>query len=179
MRRGGVIGPAFSRPGYYCPVTFNYRIVESRISEAMAAGSFSNLPGEGQPLPEHPEEQLAGENWLGFKLLRDAGELPPWLQLARQIEEDRQALEALDARHAALVRAASRTGDWERLAPALRALAREYREAALALRRKQDRFNLEAPAIHLERPGIWVEHHLQKLVLRLREAGAPPELCTV
>ncbi len=159
-------------------MTFNHQIIESRILEAMSAGAFDNLPGQGKPLPVNREEELAGENWLGFKLLRDAGELPPWLQLAREIEEDRQALAALDARHEALVRAAARAGDWQRLAPALRELARSYREAAVALRRKQDRFNIEAPAIGLERPGIWVEHHLQRLARRLREAGAPEELCT-
>jgi hypothetical protein len=65
------------------------------------------------------------------------------------------------------------------MAPVLRDLVRQFREAALALRRKQDRFNIEAPAIALERPGIWVEHHLARLSSRLREAGAPGELCTV
>ncbi|MCK9517885.1 MAG: hypothetical protein M0R74_02480, partial [Dehalococcoidia bacterium] len=99
--------------------------------------------------------------------------------LAREIDQDRRALDLLDARHEACVRSAARTGEWNRLAPALKDLARRYREAAAALRQKQDRFNIEAPSIALERPGIWVDHLVGRLAARLREAGAPDDLCAV
>ena len=63
----------------------------------MAAGAFDNLPGRGKPFVWNNEaESAAGDNWLGFKLLRDGGYLPEWLNLGREIEIDLEALAVID-----------------------------------------------------------------------------------
>lgn len=147
-------------------------IVEARIREAQDAGAFDNLPGSGKPLRFDARESLAGENWLGFKILQRGGVLPEWLELAREIELVQARLERLDREHAAVVAAAARVGDWARYAEAIRAARRAYEDLARALRRRQDRFNMDAPGLLCERPGIWVQHHLERLDCRLREAGA-------
>jgi len=151
-------------------------IIESRIQDAMAAGAFDRLQGAGRPFSRNPAESLAGENWMGFKLLQNGGMLPEWLMLAKEIEDENEALRKLDDRHAALVRFATETGAWARHAGAIRSLRAGFEEKARALRARQDRFNMDAPALSLERPGIWVEYHLARLDGRLRDAGAPDDL---
>ena len=103
-------------------------VIENRIQEPLAAGAFSGLPGEGRPLRFDTSEDLVGENWLGYKILRDNATLPAWLLLAREIERDGQALAALEARHSEWVEFARDSGDWERHAPALRNLASRIRD---------------------------------------------------
>lgn len=142
----------------------------------MEAGAFDNLPGAGKPLQFTDQERMAGDNWLGYKVLQNGGMLPEWLSLAREIELDREAIDRADARHAELVALAAATGDWETVAPALRFMVAQYEEQARALRRKQERFNYSAPGFRCQRPAIWVEFHLQRLRTRALEAGAPEAL---
>lgn len=151
-------------------------IVETRIQEAIAAGAFRALAGEGRPLPTRPEERLAGNDWVGFKVLQNGGLLPAWLELGREIEALTAKAEQLDLRHARAVEAAVAAGSWEAFVPLLGSLRATFAATARELRRKQDRFNLDAPSLSLERPGIWVEHCLAQLDSRLREAGCPEAL---
>ena len=145
-------------------------LIESRIREAVAEGAFDNLSGAGQPLRFRDEDALAGDNWLGFKVLENGGLLPEWLMLAKEIEADREALRRLDARHAEAVDLAMSSGDAPAHASSIRERRDAFESAARALRRKQDRFNHDAPSIRLERPAIWVEHHLARLDARVQEA---------
>jgi hypothetical protein len=144
------------------------RLVEDRIRAAQEKGAFDNLQGHGQPLElDEKKDALAGDNWLGYRMLRNANMLPAWLELARDIERQRRELARLDARHEALTAHARHTGQLERYATAIAAARAQYETAARALRRDQDRYNLDAPAIGLERPGIWVEHELARLDARV------------
>ena len=151
-------------------------IIEERIREAMAAGAFDGLRGAGRPLRADPADALTGDQWLGFKVLQNGGALPAWLELAKEIEIERQAFKGIDCRHAECVERAAASGDWARYGAAIRRLRADYGRTARALRAKQDRYNLEAPSLALERPGIWVEHLLSRLDERLRVAGAAAEL---
>jgi hypothetical protein len=150
-------------------------LVETRIQEAIEAGAFEGLEGVGRPLANDASEQLAGDNWMGFKILRNANLLPPWLELAREIEAAEARLAAIDRRHAEWVSLAAASGDWKRLGPAIARLRTQYEEAARSLRKQQDRFNVDSPGISLERPGVWVEHELERLDARVAvaiEAGS-------
>lgn len=151
------------------------QIVESRIQDALSAGAFDNLPGAGQPLPERPEDELAGANWVGNKILRDAGALPEWLMLAKEIEMRLADLDALEARYCALIATAIESGNWRSYVGRIRDLADRFAADARTLRLKQDQWNYDAPSIHLERPGIWVEGRIARLQEHLHSA-APPEL---
>jgi hypothetical protein len=148
------------------------KAIESQIQDAIAAGVFDNLPGAGKPLALGEGENLAGDNWLGFRVLQNGGMLPEWLNLARDIERDRERLDALDAEHAALCEAAARTGQWESYLGRIQRLRARYEELARSLRKRQDRFNHDAPGIRSQRPAIWVEYHLERLDRRLDGAGS-------
>lgn len=152
------------------------KAIESQIQDAIAAGAFENLPGAGKPLPAADHEQMARESWLGFKILQNGGMLPQWLGLGQEIEGDFERLAQLEMQFASLVELCARTGEWGRNEPGLRHAFGRYHDHARDLRKKQDNFNLNAPGIRSERPGIWVEHHLGRLRGRLRAAGCPFEV---
>ena len=149
------------------------RLVERRILGAMEAGAFEGLAGEGRPLPPRDAERLAGEMRLAHHVLANANALPEWLELARDIERESARLDAIERELAALARRAARDGDWRTLAPRIAERRRAFAAAARALRAKQDRYNLEAPGILAERPGVWVEERLRRLDARVRAAASP------
>lgn len=150
------------------------KTIEGAIQEAMAAGAFDNLPGAGKPLAlDRQAEGLAGDNWLGFKMLQNGGHIPEWLSLGREIERDLEHLALLDTNHAQYCEGAASPADWQRIGPAVDRLRATYEEMAHSTRKKQDRFNHDAPGVRTQRPGIWVEHHLERLITRERLAGRP------
>ncbi|MCS7294009.1 MAG: DUF1992 domain-containing protein [Chloroflexota bacterium] len=148
-------------------------LVESRILEAYERGLFRGLPGEGKPLPARPYEWAAGENWLAFHLLEINGLLPEWLELAREIHRDAEALRAIDGEHAEICRIAAASPHPERFRPALERFRSRYEAGARRLRAKQERFNAMAPGPATQRLPIWVEYHLERL--RRREEAALAE----
>ena len=75
-------------------------IVERQIREAMDEGAFDELPYSGQRLPIE-DDSAAGERALGFRVLRNAGVAPPW------IEADKEVRNLLAQRDALLARAAA------------------------------------------------------------------------
>jgi hypothetical protein len=141
--------------------------VDARIRDALAAGQFSGLPGEGKPLQFRPEESLAGDNWIGFKVLQNGGLIPEWLNAGRDIELARERLADVDRRHAELIDGARRSDAWESTWLAIRGLRDEYETRARELRKMQEKFNWDAPGRLSQRPPIWVEYHLERLDARL------------
>ncbi|MBK6317201.1 MAG: DUF1992 domain-containing protein [Dehalococcoidia bacterium] len=150
------------------------KAIEGQIQEAMAAGAFDNLPGRGKPFVWNNEaESAAGDNWLGFKLLRDGGYLPEWLNLGREIEIDLEALAVIDRNHQDYCESADSADAWVRIGSAVDRLRVSYEKRAREIRKKQDRFNHDAPGVRTQRPGIWVEHHIERLIGRERAAHRP------
>ena len=146
------------------------QLVENRILEAIEEGLFEGLEGEGRPLPRREAERLAGDMWLAHHVLGNAGALPEWLELARTIEQERDALGRVERAHGELVERARETGEWRRLAPLIAEKRRDFERGARSLRAKQDRYNLEAPGVANERPAIWVEERLRRMDERVRAA---------
>lgn len=103
--------------------------VEEQIQEAMARGTFSNLPGKGKPLrldTEHPWEQ---KDWMANHVLSNAHVVPEWVTLEQEIHAELQWLRE----------------------------HREHEERAgrvAQLNRKIDRFNLLAPAGFMQKPRL-------------------------
>ncbi len=144
------------------------QLVENRILEAIEGGAFDDLAGAGAPLPRRDRDRLAGNLWMAHRILGNAGLLPEWLELAREIERGEEQLAATERAHRTLVDGVITSGDWRRSAPLIAARRREFAQAGHGLRAKQDRYNLDAPAILCERPGIWIEERLRRLDERLR-----------
>jgi len=115
-------------------------LLERQIREAMADGRFDDLPHQGAPLP-NDENPHAGEWGLAFKMLKDAGYAPPW------IEADKEVRALLERRDAILSRvrgnpptALGRERDRERI-------ERLVRDANAAI----SRLNSEAPSTRQHR----------------------------
>jgi hypothetical protein len=106
---------------------------ERLIREAMERGEFDDLPYRGQRIPLE-DETYAGENSLGYHVLKNAGVSPPW------IEADKEARRQLEARDRLLERAAFAGTQIAR-----DRLRRELRAVVKAANEAIDRLNSEAP----------------------------------
>lgn len=58
--------------------------IDQQIREAQDQGAFDNLPGRGQPLNLAPNP-YAQDQELAFKILKDAGYAPEWIELDKVI----------------------------------------------------------------------------------------------
>lgn len=67
-------------------------IAERYILEAQARGEFDHLPGEGKPLMLDDDALVPEDLRSGYRLLKNAGYLPPELQLHSEIKEVEQLL---------------------------------------------------------------------------------------
>ncbi|ROR34438.1 DnaJ family domain-containing protein [Inmirania thermothiophila] len=70
------------------------QIAEARIREAMAQGAFDGLPGAGRPLVLDDDRHVPEHLRVAYRILRNAGFLPPEAALRREIRtvEERAAL---------------------------------------------------------------------------------------
>jgi hypothetical protein len=68
------------------------RIAERRIQQAVERGEFDDLPGAGKPLVLDDDALIPDELRAGYRLLKNAGYLPPELQLNKEIKEAEQLL---------------------------------------------------------------------------------------
>lgn len=80
------------------------RITERRILKALAEGKLTGLEGEGKPLPDHPEAPYIDAGLgVGFRMMAEAGALPPEIALKKAEAALRDRLAATtdpDARRA-------------------------------------------------------------------------------
>lgn len=60
-------------------------IAERRIEEAQSQGMFNNLPGSGKPLVLEDMSQVPEELRMAYKILRNAGCLPPEIEERKEI----------------------------------------------------------------------------------------------
>lgn len=135
--------------------------IEEQLQAAQERGVFDNLEGQGKPL--NLEKNLyEGDKALGYSLLKNNGYVPVEIELAREIS---QGVERLDAQRAAL----RQRGDdlRHRRVPPFASEKRAYNasvQKALAgyetklreLNRKILTLNLTAPAM-MHRPPLDIE----------------------
>ncbi|MCV2535901.1 DUF1992 domain-containing protein [Enterobacter wuhouensis] len=80
---------------------------ERHISYAQRKGEFDNLPGSGEPLELEDDSHIAPELRAGYRLLKNAGCLPPELEQRKEAIELSDLLKGIrkdDPRHAELSR---------------------------------------------------------------------------
>jgi hypothetical protein len=125
-------------------------LVERQMREAMDEGAFDELPYSGERLPIE-DDSAAGERALGFRVLRNAGVAPPW------IEADKEVRALLTDREALLTRAAG-AGSLAR--PRLR---RELEGIVVEVNRAIERLNAEAPTDRQHRRPLDLGEELARL----------------
>lgn len=82
------------------------RMVERRVLKAKAEGQLERLEGEGEPLPDRSgEAHLDAGEAAGFRMMKEAGVLPPEIVLKKEIAAQRERLAGIEepeARKAAM-----------------------------------------------------------------------------
>jgi hypothetical protein len=71
-------------------------IAEERIREAMARGEFANLPGAGKPLHLEDDAMVCEDLRIAYKILKNAGCIPPELELRKEILTLRDLLRTIE-----------------------------------------------------------------------------------
>jgi hypothetical protein len=127
-------------------------LVDRQIREAMEEGKFNNLPLHGKPLPIE-DDTFAGEWAMAFRMLRNAGAAPPW------IEADKTVRELLAKREAIFTRAAQ---------PGLSAFVkrrdrRDLERIVVELNVSVARVNAEAPTYAQHRRPLVLRDELERL----------------
>jgi hypothetical protein len=131
-------------------------LVERQIRDAMAAGSFDDLPHQGERLPLE-DDSAAGDWAMAHRMLRNAGMAPPW------IESDKEARRLLAAIEAIIERA-PRTSPLSQYRERAN-LARLVAEANRAIAR----VNAEAPTAAQHRRPLDQTAELERLELAVLE----------
>lgn len=71
-------------------------LAEARIGEAMAQGVFDRLPGAGRPLALDDDALIAPECRVAYRVLKNAGFVPPEVEAHRQVAALHALLATLD-----------------------------------------------------------------------------------
>jgi hypothetical protein len=71
-------------------------IAEEKIREAMARGEFANLPGAGKPLRLEDDSMVPEDLRVTYKILKNAGCIPPELELRKEIITLRSLLRTIE-----------------------------------------------------------------------------------
>lgn len=70
-------------------------LVEQKISEAIARGELADLPGEGVPLELDDDVLIPEQVRMAYRILRNAGFVPPEVTALREIGDLERQIEAL------------------------------------------------------------------------------------
>jgi len=137
----------------------------------MERGDFDNLPNKGKPLHlkrnpfENPEMRLA------YKILKDNGYAPPWIELEKEIRGDlerteriltflkqrRQRLAVLIAESPRSEQSIAKTFELERQ----RSLD-SFQQCLVEINKKIDKFNLIVPIFDRHRKRISIEMEIDR-----------------
>lgn len=130
-------------------------LVDQQIRAAEEEGQFKDLAGAGKPLKLDDDTHIPEELRAGFRMLKNAGAAPPWIELQQTIRADQAALDRW------VTQANAR---WERLGSQQRTLLREEYAAKLRdLNKLISTYNLTAPPAVGQFPLLRVEQEVKKL----------------
>jgi len=71
-------------------------IVEQKIQAALERGEFTNLPGEGRPLEIAADPLVPEDLRVAYRILKNAGFLPPQLEARNEICNLEQLIRGMD-----------------------------------------------------------------------------------
>ena len=71
-------------------------MAENKIREAMARGEFENLPGAGKPLRLEDDSMIPDDLRVAYKILCNAGCIPPELEVRKEIVTLRDLLRTIE-----------------------------------------------------------------------------------
>ncbi len=115
-----------------------HSVIDQLVGQGQAEGAFDNLQGTGKPLQLDDESMVPEEDRVGYRMLRNAGFAPPWIELQKTIREKRAQL---DTWRETKTRHWGRMSEWEQKRARI-----EYRDKLSELNRLIIHFNLKVPA---------------------------------
>jgi len=129
-------------------------IADRKIRDAQEEGAFDNLEGKGKPLRLDSDPRVPPEQRAAYRLMKEAGLLPDWIQLDKEIRERearwREQFDEIDEI------------DDRRIDALLMEAARGLRE----LNEQIERLNLIVPAASRQRVVIDVRRRMEELEAR-------------
>jgi hypothetical protein len=72
------------------------KIAEKKILEAIAQGLFDDLPNKGKPLKIENDSWVPEDLRLGYKILKNAGCIPPEMEIRKEIIDLKELLKTID-----------------------------------------------------------------------------------
>jgi len=76
-------------------IFFFEHLAEKRIEEGIRQGQFENLPGRGKPIVFEDDSMIPQDLRMAYKMLKNAGFVPPELQTEKEIKNALDLLEDL------------------------------------------------------------------------------------
>ncbi|HSJ56391.1 MAG TPA: DUF1992 domain-containing protein [Anaerolineae bacterium] len=146
--------------------------IDKQIREAEERGAFDNLPGKGRPLDLRPNPH-AGDREMAFKLLKDAGYAPEWIEQDKEIrtrlERARRVLANRWAWHRERTHdLAGQSGAWaeaerNHAEVAWQSAVAAFEEEVAALNRDIANLNLKVPASQFQRLLIDARREVERV----------------
>jgi DnaJ family protein C protein 28 len=147
-------------------------LIDQQIREALQRGEFDDLPGKGHPLDLAPNP-YAPEQELAFKILKDAGYAPEWIELDKAIRAKTEAARATLARsweryQARLAQLQGRSDAWaqserQRAAVSWRRAIVAFEEQIVSVNEEITELNLKVPSSRFQRPKLDAAREVAKL----------------
>lgn len=72
------------------------KIAEEKIREAIERGELNGLPGAGKPLCLDEDDGVPEDRRMAYKILKNAGCIPPELEIKKEIEALRSAIKGTE-----------------------------------------------------------------------------------
>lgn len=72
------------------------KIAEGKILEAIKQGEFDDLSGKGKPLNLEEDAYIPEDIRIAYKILKNAGCLPPEVELRKEIVSLRELIDTID-----------------------------------------------------------------------------------
>jgi DnaJ family protein C protein 28 len=137
--------------------------VDQQIREAQERGEFDNLPGTGKPIDLTPNP-YAQERELAFKVLKDAGYAPEWIELDKAIRNKLQSARAVLSRQwqwreARLSELSGQSDSWSEAER--RRVQAGWQDAVATFERELQTINREITDLNLKAPST--QFHRSKL----------------
>ncbi|NNJ11400.1 DUF1992 domain-containing protein [Chloroflexales bacterium ZM16-3] len=130
-------------------------LIDQHVRAAEEAGEFRDLPGAGKPLSLDSDDQVPEDLRTGFRMLKNAGYAPPWIELQKSIREEQERLAAWLAQS---------NRRWPALGPTERdQLRAEYEQRLRDLNKQISSYNLTAPPVAGQLPLLQPWRELRKL----------------
>ena len=154
--------------------------IDQQIREAQERGAFDNLPGRGEPIDLTPNPYARDEE-LAFKILKDAGYAPEWIELDKTIRGRIERARATLARRWAwydgrLAELLAWTGkraeiERERVEASWRRAVADFEMELEAINREIVELNLKVPSPRFQRCKVDVKSEVERVTGKVRFAG--------